>query len=263
MSNLLALTLERKGSLMEFFRWSSSFAFVIGVHAVIILIALYWTTASSPVAAQPMASIMIDLAPMPAAPEVPANALTPGPVQKETPPPKPERVPEPEIEPLPEVPDVKNPEAIIPVKPDVEEEEAEEEQEQDEEEAADEDKAPPAIEAPPAEKMLAPKQGAFSLVPSHVKATWQSVLLGHLERHKRYPRKARRNRQEAVVTVRVRINRDGSVVSYQLEQPSAYDALNKETLALIKRAEPLPPPPPEMDGDTIEFVVPVVFTLRR
>jgi protein TonB len=98
---------------------------------------------------------------------------------------------------------------------------------------------------------------------SQVKVTWQSALLGHLERHKRYPRKARRRNQQGVVTVRVRMNRDGSVASYQLESPSAYQALHKETLALIKRAQPLPPPPAQMKGESIEFVVPIVFSLKR
>lgn len=258
MSDVLGPKLERKVAVLEFYRWSGSFVFVVGVHIAIILVVLYWSTASSPMATQPMAAIMIDLAPLPAAPEIPVNALKPGPVQKEAPPPEPEPEPEPEIEPLPEVPEVDEPEAVIPIAPEI----VEQEEERVEEEQAAEELAPPSTEAPPAEKVLAPEQGALSLVPSHVKATWQSVLLGHLERHKRYPRKARRNRQEAVVSVRVRINRDGSVVSYQLESPSPYEALNQETLALIKRAEPLPPPPLEMVGESIEFVVPVAFSLR-
>jgi hypothetical protein len=41
----------------------------------------------------------------------------------------------------------------------------------------------------------APMEGAVSMAA----ATWQSLLLGHLEHHKRYPREAQRNREEAVV----------------------------------------------------------------
>lgn len=252
-----AADLRRGGrtSFMVFCRWSSSFVFVVFVHVVIILTVLYWNTASPPIVVQPMAAIMIDLAPLPAAPEVPTNALPPGFVQKEAPP---ESEPIPEIEPLPEIPEVVTPAAVIPPKSEIEEK-----PEEHIEETAQEEKAPPSIEAPPAEKVLAPMQGALSLVPSHVKASWQSMVVGHLERQKRYPRKARRKRQEATVTVRVSIKRDGYVDSYKLEHASQFEALNKEVLAMVKRAEPLPPPPKEMIGETIEFVVPVVFSLRN
>jgi len=132
-----------------------------------------------------------------------------------------------------------------------------------EEFSAPEDSAPPSVDVPSATETAAPKQGAVSLQQSDAITSWQSALLGHLERHKRYPRQARRNRQEAVVMVRVMINRDGSVVEYHLQNPSAYSILNKAALAVINRAQPLPPPPPEVTGDTLEFVVPVVFSLRR
>jgi protein TonB len=63
-------------------------------------------------------------------------------------------------------------------------------------------------------------------------------------------------------TVRVKINRDGTVVDYRLEKPCKHKALNQEALALIGRAKPLPPPPVEVEGKTVEFVVPVEFFLR-
>ena len=125
------------------------------------------------------------------------------------------------------------------------------------------EQAPMVTEAPPDELVAAPNQGAVSLTPSHATVRWQSMLLGHLESHRRYPRESRRKRQEAMVYVRVRINRDGTVVDYRLEQPCPHEPLNQESLALIARAQPLPPPPEEVVGETIEFVVPVEFSLRR
>ncbi|MBV1960864.1 MAG: energy transducer TonB, partial [Immundisolibacteraceae bacterium] len=81
------------------------------------------------------------------------------------------------------------------------------------------------------------------------------------EKHKRYPRQARRRGQEAIVHIHITLGRDGTVLDYRLTQPSVYATLNRETLALIARAQPLPPPPAEVEGDTVEFVVPVVFSL--
>lgn len=237
-------------------RWGGSFVLVVATYASAVWFALNW--APTPVAtdAKPMAAMMVELAPMPVAPEMPPNAVAPGLVQEETPPPpEPVLESEPEVEPLPELPEIKE-EAVLSPEP------IEAESEPIEEEIAQQDSAPPAFEAPSDEITAAPMEGAVSLAPSQASATWQSVLLGHLEHYKRYPRDARRNKQEAVVYVRITINRDGAVVDYRLTQPSAYKSLNQETLALIARAQPLPPPPPEVSGETVEFVVPVEFFLR-
>ena len=240
-------------------RWGGSFVFIVGVHISVIAAALYWQPSVTPSSTPPMAAIMVDLAPVPLAPDTPENARDTGPVQKEVPPP-PIPEPEPEIEPLPELPVIEKAQAILPPKPEPIDEPPEP---VEQELPAQQDSAPPAIEAPPAPEPAAPMDGAVSLLPSQATATWQSVLLGHLEQHKRYPRLARRNRQEAIVYVRVSINRDGTVIDYRLERPSTYEALNRETLALIARAQPLPPPPQDTVSDIVEFVVPVEFFLRR
>lgn len=92
--------------------------------------------------------------------------------------------------------------------------------------------------------------------------TWQGEVLAHLERHKRYPRSARLRRSEGVTVVRFVMDRGGRVVSVRLERPSGSGLLDEESLALLERAQPLPPPPDEITGDRIELVVPVQFQLR-
>lgn len=248
-------------------RWGSSFLFVASIYISATLTVIYWQPTHKHSPAPPMAGMMVDLAPMPVAPVTPPNAAPPALAQKEIPPPPPEPAPkvqaEPEIEPLPELPVIKDAEAVLPkaLAPEsIEEKEAEP---LEEAQIAQEESAPPTSTAPTNDVAAAPMQGSASLLPSQASATWQSALLGHLERHKRYPRKSRRKRQEATTYVRVKINRDGSVVDYSLEKPCAYEALNQETLALIARAQPLPPPPLDIAGDTIEFVVPVEFSLTR
>lgn len=59
------------------------------------------------------------------------------------------------------------------------------------------------------------------------------------------------------------MDRDGNVLAKSLERSAGYSLLDDETLALLDRAQPLPKPPPEMEGEQLEFVVPVEFFLNR
>jgi protein TonB len=82
-----------------------------------------------------------------------------------------------------------------------------------------------------------------------------------LNKAKRYPRDAQFNRQQGVPYIRFVMNRDGKVLSVRLERSSGFRALDDEAVALPKRAQPLPKPPDNLPGDTIELVVPVEFFL--
>jgi protein TonB len=88
------------------------------------------------------------------------------------------------------------------------------------------------------------------------------MLLGRLEQFKRYPYEAQYRRQQGVVYLRFDMDRHGKVLSAAIVKSSGFDALDQEALALIHRAEPLPPPPPEMAGDPIELTAPVQFFLK-
>ena len=259
-SSMLKLSTLKLFGHSDLQRWVSSFVLVVAVYVGTVFAVLNWPSSKLVESGEPMAAMIIELAPMPTAPPVPSVAAPPGEIQEEiqaTPEPK----PAPEItESLPEIPEVAKAEAILPPEPESVEEI--EEQEQDER-PEQQEQAPVVMETPPDEVAAAPKQGAVSLTPSHATLSWQSVLLGHLESHKRYPRESRRRRQEAIVYVRVQINRDGTVVDYRLERACLYEPLNQESLALVARAQPLPPPPEDFEGETIEFVVPVEFSLRR
>jgi protein TonB len=52
------------------------------------------------------------------------------------------------------------------------------------------------------------------------------------------------------------------MVAHRVERTSGDGALDGAVTAMIQRASPLPTPPPELRGDTIELTVPVRFTLR-
>lgn len=92
---------------------------------------------------------------------------------------------------------------------------------------------------------------------------WKARLLAHLESKKRYPPSAQRLRQEGVVHVRFTMDRAGRVLTARIERASGRSLLDREALALLERAQPLPPPPVEVQGATLELVAPVEFFLAR
>ncbi|SFG34446.1 protein TonB [Novosphingobium sp. CF614] len=92
--------------------------------------------------------------------------------------------------------------------------------------------------------------------------TWEGRVLAALNKHRRYPRFAMARRQQGMPWVRFVIDRDGKVLSVSLERSSGFPDLDREALALPKRAQPLPKPPNDRQGDTIELVAPVEFFLK-
>ncbi len=97
--------------------------------------------------------------------------------------------------------------------------------------------------------------GVSSMTP----ARWQSRLMAHLERRKRYPADARRRGERGTVYVRFRIDDAGNVSSVSLARSSGYPALDNEVLSLVRRASPVPAPPP---GVNKTITAPVHFSVR-
>ncbi|MHA6721312.1 energy transducer TonB family protein [Sphingomonas sp. RS6] len=209
-----------------------------GTMLVVLLFAagalLTWTTYQ--VVEQPAALTIFDVAP-PAAP--------PEPVQEA--PPEPEKVQQERNEPETVLPKISPPEVQL----------------------ASDMPLPAAVAkpspepAPPKEKAAPePKPVPPAPQPSDAKPTWQGKVLAALNKVKRYPREASFRRQQGVPYIRFVMNRDGVVQSVQLERSSGFRPLDNEALSLPKRASPLPKPPEEVRGDSIELVVPVEFFLR-
>lgn len=93
-------------------------------------------------------------------------------------------------------------------------------------------------------------------------ADYMSVLQAWLEKHKEYPRSARLRRIEGAVLLYFSIDRDGRLLAYRIERSSGHRMLDTETIAMINRAQPLPPIPNDMSRDKLEVVVPVQFSLK-
>jgi protein TonB len=93
--------------------------------------------------------------------------------------------------------------------------------------------------------------------------TWQGQVLARIAQAKRYPREALFHNQHGVVLLWFSLDRDGRVQSARIEKSSGVDSLDREALAALQRAQPLPKAPAEQPGDPIELVVAVEFALTN
>ena len=220
---------------------------------------------------------MLELAPEPAAPPSPETYIAdsldqPDPmVELETPPPLDEPPPIepppdvetpvtetlPEPEPLPDLP----PSEIAEPRP---------VQRPERLEVKKEEPKPEKKKTPPpqvASRVAAPEKAETAKAPETVAAQgssmtparWQSKLMAHLERRKRYPSAARGRGEEGTVQVRFSIDDAGNVLSSQVVRSSGHPALDDAVVDLMRRASPVPPPPA---GAPRTITAPVRFNIR-
>lgn len=248
-------------------RWGTAFMVVLLAHAGLGLGLMPWQIPLEP-QMPPPGAVLIELAPLPQAPPAQTAALPVGPEQEETeplPPPQPvvEKIPDlkpppPQVKPVAVLP--KKP-AVKPVKPTPPPEVVK--QEPSEKPPVKETTAPPGAPVVPSANVAAAAPAPQAVQPpSDAVPNWQGLILARLEREKKYPRAARMRRQEGVVQLRFRLDRDGNVLSYAIARSAGFALLDQEVLAMIQRAKRLPPPPPEIAQSPLELIVPVQFFLR-
>ncbi len=124
--------------------------------------------------------------------------------------------------------------------------------------------APVAVDAKPARELAAPLSAVAHRADADAQASWEARILAKLESKKRYPRACQDRHQEDAVYVKFVLNRRGEVLpGTVIVHSNGFPLLDSEALDLIKRASPLPPPPPEVHDQEIELVVPIEFYLRE
>jgi len=219
-------------------RWALSAAVVIGIHAAAAMLLWSW---HEPVTGDAVGdAIVVDLSAFTGPPTESKFNLPPGPLQPqvdaapqpEPPQPEEDRREKTELPPLPS--DVTLPaEQVKPV-----------------DKQNDRPDQPVVETAPP------------KISPSAAQVTsWHRKIAEQVERHKGYPAAARARRQTGVAEVVFAIDRDGKVVASRIARSSGHAALDQETIATVKRAQPFPAPPANMPGDTFEFRVPIRFDI--
>lgn len=241
--------------------WTVSSSAMLTLHAGALAFAVWWQPQMQQPEPPPPSAMMIELAPL-AAPPAPTNIAAP-------PPPTNIAAPvEKKAEKLPELQPVKKAEVALP-KPEPQPKPAAKMTE--ETPPLEKTIEPASVPTPAMQPTAAPRAASSAPVVAPVAATaspgtvalsWQGALRAHLERYKRYPSSAMARRQQGISYVRFAMNRDGSVAWARLEQPSGYSRLDDEAMTLMERAQPLPLPPSDVAGQTIEIVVPIEFFLR-
>ena len=252
-------------------RWAACFALVLAAHAAAAGALIgHWRAPISPLANAP--AILVDLAPAPAAPATPTSEAAPGPRQTQA-------APEPEkpvitrdmtaglavekVEALPLPPPQQQQqqkqqpllrEVVLPPRKPAEKRQKRKQQQ------AHLASAPRATTRKAA-RAVAPAPGARQGEPNAL-PNWKSALLARLERYKRYPAEAQARRVQGVAQLAFSVDRGGHVHHARIVRSSGSSLLDSATLALLSRAQPLPPPPPQMHGSQIAITVPIRYSLR-
>ena len=268
------------GQAQTVLRWGACLAFVLGLHVAAASMLLRRDPRPEPPLLAPDA-VMLELAPdatVPAPEQAPppqvADPLPPAPDPPQPspdpePPPTPPQ-PEPEPEPAPPavppavpVPDpaVILPEPPPPPPPPPKRPPPPRPAARPPPRPAQASPPQPAPEAP-APSVAAPAPALPAAAPSSAVPGWRSELAGRLQRAKRYPDAARARDEQGAAAVRFTIDRGGHVLSVSLIRSSGSAALDEEAVALVRRADPLPPVPAELAGSTLTLTVPVSFSLR-
>jgi protein TonB len=93
-----------------------------------------------------------------------------------------------------------------------------------------------------------------------VRATWQKELIAHLDKHKRYP--AERSQKSAEILVSFALDRMGHVLSISIAKGSGDAAFDEAALAMVRRSDPVPQPPPLVADEGLSFTLPVIFRVK-
>jgi len=272
-------------------RWTACFVVAFGIHvAGAAALLARWNAEATQAANAPV--IMIDMAPVAVAPQTTETDMPPDTVERQfqtgekpTPdkpeeevvekPPEPEQpveVAKAEPEPQPEEPVKIEPDPVQtelaelpPPRPDEKIEEKKKEEKKKEVKKKPRPRSASLASAPSAADRLAahaaaPNAGAER--DSNALPTWTSRVISRLERYKRYPSEAQSRGDRGVVRLAFSVDRSGGVHNARVVASSGSNVLDRETLAMIERASPLPPPPDEVRGAYIPVVVPIAYYIR-
>jgi protein TonB len=224
-------------SLRDLARWAAAGAIVLAVHAAAVAYLLSWY--QPPEIGDDSDVVTVELAPIDSTPDAVATNAAPAPEnmieskavsqpQKEEPQERP-KIEQPRDETpgtvaLPEAKPVEKTEAALP----------------------------PAPRTAQQVKGGAPR----------IDASWQTLLVRQLQRAKRYPRQAQARGEQGIVMLGFSLDRNGHVLAHRIVHSSGHADLDDEVMAMIMRAEPLPPFPASMPQARLDLTVPIRFSLQ-
>jgi protein TonB len=128
------------------------------------------------------------------------------------------------------------------------------------ESVASEATATPSSDAiPEGPRSVSPAQG-IGEVARRERVKWEKQLVAHLDRHKRYP--AQRSQKSAEILISFALDRTGHVLSSTIVKGSGDAAFDEAALAMLRRSDPVPQPPPLIADEGLSFTLPVIFRVK-
>jgi len=276
-------------------QWMLSAVAIVAAHLGLIVAAVAWYQQASPPGIE-VPTILVDMAPAPSAPAVQKQDLAPGPqMQQAHAAPQPIEPEQPNHEPVPPepvqpiaaqqaepVPVAPAPEVVVPTpakeptKPHVvkpEPTKAERVKPEPVKRKPERTEAKPVSREPPAPRTTAApraeRQASLQSSPQVGRAaaaaalpSYRDRLAAHLARFKQYPSSSKAAGEQGTAMLSFTVGRHGEVLGSRLARSSGHAGLDAETMAMIRRAQPLPSFPPEMTQSSLGFTVPVNFSLR-
>ena len=91
--------------------------------------------------------------------------------------------------------------------------------------------------------------------------SYGALLTRHISAFKKYPRIAQRRIWEGDILLELTLNKNSKILNIKVINQSKYEVLNKEAVAMIERAQPLPKAN-NIKSETFKVFVPVAFKLR-
>jgi periplasmic protein TonB len=248
-------------------RWALSACLVVMAHGGVAAAFVHWRASDDDI--NRTAALVVNLAPMPMSPtDTPLappgppqemGEVTPKPVEKvEDKPDEIREVSKVEQE-QPDLPPAENPEIAMAALPP---EARPEEVKSNNQTAAEATTAPQAPKIVESVVAAAPEQGQINVSNTNAIPTWKRQVVGLLERNKRYPEAAQSRNQHGTVELAFSLDRQGRLTASRIAKSSGSSALDEATLDLVRRAQPFPPPPPEMAGAEVNLTVPIRYNIR-
>jgi len=110
---------------------------------------------------------------------------------------------------------------------------------------------------------VAPQQTVYTEDDSDRIPEWRRQVSNKLERNKRYPASARSRGEQGTTYIEFKLDREGRVIESRVVRSSGSATLDQETLELLHRSEPFPKPPlTSLKGATVFLAIPLHYKMR-
>ena len=111
------------------------------------------------------------------------------------------------------------------------------------------------------EKESPTKQQIDSAQTENIEATYLSKIRHLIEKNKTYPKTAKRLNQTGKVYVTFIITKDGRIKNCRIERSSQFDSLDEASLETLMRIASFEAIPEELNKDSWEITVPIVYQI--